>query len=375
MIKISDWQETANEYLQQKLYSKAGKQGKFKPLLVDNQRVKQSTDKGFSHFKGSVNPSQGGPCIVHTLGQVGQSLPGVGFSGSKKDGTYLKKRAKNAYFSKELARLLTALDSPLNKAYRRTLFDCCSTIVQEGKKLTAKYCDSRWCNTCNRIRTAKLINGYKKPLSEFSEPYFVTLTVPNVQGSDLKPCIAGMVRTFANTLKSNRRAGIAFNGIRKLECTYNAIDDNYHPHFHVIIDGEINARALLAGWLQRYSIADEKGQDCRPADPDSWIELFKYTTKLVTKTKGEGFRIYIPALDRIFQAMYRVRTFQSFGCVRMVPEEITELQSEEYEIEPYEFLVWLWEGNDWQSMTTGKALTGYKPSPRMNELLTDKVVT
>lgn len=324
---------------------------------------------------------KGGSCIVHTLGQVGHNQSHQGFQGIPKDKKYLQKRAKNSYFSKELARALSQLDSPLNKAYKRTLFDCCSTLMQEGVSLTSKYCDSRWCNTCNRIRTARLMNGYLKPLEGMVEPYFVTLTVPNVIKSDLKHTIVGMARTFSNILKANRRAGNgskrALNGIRKLECTYNDISDNYHPHFHIIVDGRQEAETLLNDWLSRYPDADVRGQDCRPADANGIKELFKYTTKIVSKSKetADGFRIIIPALDVIFRAMFKMRTFQSFGNIRMVSEDIEGIEKEDYKIAPYEFMVWQWVGNDWQSMATGEMLTGYVPSKRIVELLTEKMVT
>ena len=54
------------------------------------------------------------------------------------------------------------------------------------------------------------------------------------------------------------------------------------------------------------------------------IELFKYTTKLVSKSK-KGYSIYVYALDKIFNSMYGMRTFQPFGKVRMVKEDIENL--------------------------------------------------
>jgi hypothetical protein len=317
-------------------------------------------------------------CIVHTLGQVGHNQCQQGFQPIVKDLKYLQKRAKNAYFSKSLARYLTQLDtpSPLLKAYKRTLFDCCGSIMQEGKKLTSKYCDARWCNTCNRIRTAKLMNGYLPVLAQFKEMYFVTLTVPNVNKADLKPCIVGMIRTASNVIKARRRSGNACNGIRKLECTYNSIEDTYHPHFHLIVDGFDNASFILNEWLKRYPNATTKAQDLCKADVTSARELFKYTTKIVSKSKADGFRIYVPALDVIFQAMYKVRTFQSFGKVRMVSENIESIEADEYEQIPnYEFMLWVWKDQDWFSMATGEPLTYYKPSTAMQQLVTEKMVT
>lgn len=350
-MKLPHGQETAKQCFSLK--------HKDTTLSVDNQLI-----RGKKYVNLSTNFAVSGDVFVHTLGQLGHTHPP----------TALKKRAKNTFFSKELARLLTALDSPLNKAYRRTLFDCCSTMVQEGQKITSKYCDSRWCNTCNRIRTAKLINGYSKPLSEFKQAYFVTLSIPNVNKGDLRQSMAGMVKCFANIVKSKRRLKKAFNGIRKLECTYNSELDNYHPHFHVIVDGLENAQYLLDEWMKRNPNSDIKGQDYRECN-GNYIELFKYTTKIVTKIQGEGFMIYIPALDTIFNSMKGMRTFQSFGNIRIVSENIDDIKSDLYNIEPYDFVVWVWEKSDWVSMIDGKPLTGYIPDKRMNELLIDRVIT
>jgi hypothetical protein len=103
------------------------------------------------------------------------------------------------------------------------------------------------------------------------------------------------------------------------------------------------------------------------------MELFKYTTKIVSKT-DKGFQVYVKPLDSIFQAMYKLRTFQPFGNVRMVSEDIEDIQSDTYDIPYYESVVWMWEGSDWYSMLTGEPLTGYEPSKRMIELTTDKLI-
>jgi len=301
---------------------------------------------------------------VHQAGK--ESKPGKGIP-------YLQGKAKNQYFSKELARRLTALDSPLNKAYRRTLFDCGGMLIQEGQKLTSRYCNARWCNTCNRIRTAKLMDGYRKPLEAFLDPFFVTLTIPNVEAESLPNAIQTMLTTIRLMVRTRRRK-TAINGIRKLECTYNAESNSYHPHFHFIIDGKDNAEWIVKEWLQRNPLAESWCQDYRKADEGSLMETFKYTTKIVSKT-DKGFKIYVQALDTIFRAMHKVRTFQSFGQLRMISEDIDELQADSYDIPFYESVVWMWGGSDWYSMLTGEALTGYEPSPRMIELTTEKMVT
>jgi plasmid rolling circle replication initiator protein Rep len=288
----------------------------------------------------------------------------------------LKKRAKNQYFSKKLAQKLTWLgnDSPLYKAYKRTLFDCGSIILQEGNKMKSGYCNARWCNTCNRMRTAKLIHAYKSTLEAFKDPYFLTLTFPNVNGSELTQSTKKMIKNVVLIIK-NRRKTIEINGIRKLETTYNEERDDFHPHFHFIIDGKENAEYVKNEWLKKYKTAQRWSQDIRKADKGSIIELFKYTTKLVSKSKKE-INIWVYALDTIFQSMYGSRTFQSFGKVRIVKEDIENLITEEYiDLPSYaESVVWKWEKNDWINMTDGKKLTGYEPSEAMKKLTTEKMI-
>ncbi len=88
----------------------------------------------------------------------------------------LQKKARHVYFSKRLARNLSELDSPLHDQYRNTVTSCCTYGEQVGNKIKFKYCNARWCTTCNRVRTAKLINGYLPVINQMSDAYFVTLT-------------------------------------------------------------------------------------------------------------------------------------------------------------------------------------------------------
>lgn len=286
----------------------------------------------------------------------------------------IQKKARHVYFSKRLALELSELDSPLKEQYLNTVKNCCSYVVQEGTRLRSKYCNARWCTTCNRIRTAKLINGYLPVINQMAEPYFVTLTRVNVIQSDLKREIESMGKLFQSILKSIRRQGIACNGIRKLECTYNVESNEYHPHYHLVVDGYNVGKMMIDKWLQRCDKegvkADKKAQDIRIADENTTKELFKYFTKIVPKDRA----ICLPMLDVIFQSMYGKRTFQTFGKVRMITEDIDEIQSQEYDVPVVESATYKWIGNDWFDMLSGLPLSNYKPSKQMHELF-EKMVT
>jgi len=284
----------------------------------------------------------------------------------------LEKRAKSKYVTNAYLYKLIDLDSSLKKSYWNT-FHCSSVLIQNQKKITSTFCNNRWCITCNRIRTAKLINGYKPEFEQLDNPYFVTLTIPNVNDVDLVNTIDAMLLNFrklTNYIGKRSRLGKMDKllAIRKLEVTYNDVNDSYHPHFHIIVNGKENAEYIRKQWLSIYTDARIWAQDIRKADINSMIELFKYTTKIITKSKKQGISIHVHALDIIFIALRKRRTFQTYG-IRMVNEDIDELQSQEYEdIEEYDSVIYEYVGHDWYNTETGEELTGYVPSEFEQEL-------
>jgi hypothetical protein len=72
----------------------------------------------------------------------------------------LRKRARAKFLSLPLAVDLAELRSPNEKSYRNTIY-CASVLVQTPDgKLTGRFCSTRWCLVCNRVRTARLIYAY-----------------------------------------------------------------------------------------------------------------------------------------------------------------------------------------------------------------------
>lgn len=280
----------------------------------------------------------------------------------------LQKRAFSKYVTNGLCMKLADLESPLHKSYWNA-YHCCETLVQSGQKLTGKYCNNRWCLTCNRIRTAKLINGYAFTLSQLEDKRFVTLTVPNVTDKTLIETIEKMQLTLKGIQKTFEKRKTLIVGLRKLEVTFNPLRKDYHPHFHIVMaNGNGNSETLIDEWLLRFEGTNRKGQNVKQADNGSSIELFKYFTKIVTKNK-----IYVKALDTIFRSMYRKRTFQPMGLKKDVSEDVDEIQSIIYnDLIPAE-TTWNWieEATDWIDQGTGETLTGYSPSETAKKLLTD----
>ncbi len=290
-----------------------------------------------------------------------------------------QKRARSKSFSVVLATRLVEHAKGLGslvmeKAYRNTIY-CNHVIVQDDGKLTSRYCGNRWCLVCNRVRTAKAIEVYTPILRAWRNPYLVTLTVRNCSGDELGTTLNAMVKAFASCARSIRRThGLEFRGMRKLECTYNARRDDYHPHYHVFVEGVEQAELLRALWLRRFAgSAELKGQDVRPCDSGSLHELFKYATKLVTKTKGKNCEpIPVAALHIIFGAMRGRRIWQPVGFTlppgvedAIEGEEIKAITSPAFK-RVDERVYWQWSQGDfdWKDQETGQFLSDYVPAER-----------
>lgn len=293
----------------------------------------------------------------------------------------LRKRARAKYLTDHIIFYLNnQQDNTLKNSYWNS-YHCAKVIQQEGGKLTAKYCNNRWCMVCNRIRTAKAIRGYLPQIEKMGDPRFVTLTRPNVKAEELEQEIEDLVKAMRLLTKQMRvTANKPLYGLRKLEVTYNHREDTYHPHFHLIIEGEEVAHEAIERWLKMNPTASYKAQDERPIEtPHHAIELFKYFTKVATKVRKKGVEVLIihaPSLNIIFKAMRGKRVLQPIGGMRKVNVDVEEIRSEVYEeLEQEENLSWIYDTplGDWIDRTTGETLTGYTPSDKFRKWIgTDK---
>jgi len=280
----------------------------------------------------------------------------------------LKRRAVAKYITNGIVFPLINLHSSLEKSYWNTAKRCVNELLQNENTIIGRYCNNRWCIVCNRIRTARMINDYLPVIKkEIEEPHFVTLTIPNVPGTELRETITGMTRTIIKINSTFRhKKEYRLKGIRKLECTYNTTSNDYHPHLHFILAGEKAGQALINTWLHHYPAATRAAQNIKKADEGSLVELFKYSTKVVT---GKNFtkqgnqielKVHPAALDQIFGAMYGKRVFQAMGIKKLdLSEDIEEIQAQEIEglVNAIEIYSWEQEVSDWVS-PTGQLLTG-----------------
>jgi hypothetical protein len=301
------------------------------------------------------------------------------------------------YYAKEIG-------SPLHNHYQKAYY-CSDKVTQEGLRLTTRFCNSRVCHTCNRIRTAKQIKYYEptmaKSMLEGSKMSFATLTIVNVKADSLRVTIREMKRnlTLIQRVLKERR-GISAKGIVKLEVTWSFIRKDFHPHFHIISDSFEYNEMLIEEWLKRYPTSKRKAQKNKYATLKNGLkELFKYSTKIIDtdsrsnkkkKEKKTIAHVNLYALDVIMNALHKQRTITAFG-MKQVSEEVDNLVSQEYydlpptpykkltttklfdnntssyyEVMSYEYyptIEWVWKDNEWYSegYCDGIPLSGYIP--------------
>jgi hypothetical protein len=287
----------------------------------------------------------------------------------------VKKRARAKYLTRAVvSKLVDVKGSPLHKAYWNT-WHCSSIIYSHGGKLVSKYCKQRWCVVCSRVRTAQIIKQYLPVFRRWDDKVFVTLTVPNCAAHELQGTIVRMKAAFDKIRKQMDNAyrrdktQEKLIGLRKLEVTFNPQEGSYHPHFHLIMESRAVANTLREKWLEHFQNASWNGQNVKPADDNSCLELCKYFTKLIS-SHSKTREIHAEPLDVIFQAVAGQRTMQAYGGLR-VEKELSDSEADALVDEMALDAVYEWHqvASDWINQATGELLTHYEPDVAMRQLV------
>jgi hypothetical protein len=136
------------------------------------------------------------------------------------------------------------------------------------------------------------------------------------------------------------------------------------------VEGREQAELLRSLWLKRYPmLATAEAQNVVPCNEGTLVELFKYFTKLTTKTVDGKRIIPVVELDTIFRAMRGRRVWQPMGF--RLPKEVEEaIETEAIEVDGSdavkrieETVHWQWSQQmaDWVDRETGECLSEYEP--------------
>jgi hypothetical protein len=325
--------------------------------------------------KSDTIPTQSISDCFNTLAQLDKTPLNGSKQPFKNKLIHLQRRAKAKNLSSVIAyKCLDNCDYDFEKKEFWRMYYCSERITQKDGKLTTRFCNHRACIVCCRVRSAKLIAGYEKPLSELKNPYFVTLTVKNVPKEKLRAEIDKMMLIFnqirkrATYLSKKGFLKMGILGIRKLEVTKKPTRNDYHPHFHFIVESGEIAAFLKIEWLKRYKGTDYKAQDIRKANDKTMFELFKYFTKMFTK---EG--VYTKPLMVMLKALKKRRVFQTLGLKKVVEvsEDVDDITSQIYEeLDKDDTAIWQYikSETDWINKETGELLSGYIPTDEEKQL-------
>lgn len=289
--------------------------------------------------------------LAHEVTKVGGKESLNGHSDSYK--SFRNRQIAKAITSKKMGKLID-LQSPLKNAYFRTL-KCNEVLLQDGEKVSAKYCKNRFCVVCNRIRTAQMINGYLSVIDGLCDLHLVTLTVPAVYGRNLALTYLGMVDAFRRIRRNIKKnyAGFDVIGFRAFECNYKSEKNTFNPHFHLLVEGYGNAVLVKQLWLGQYPNASSKAQDVKKANSNALIELVKYVAKGVVK--GQFYEV---AMDTIYMAVRKKKVFETYG-VKKVKCNMSNTITTKIDFKGDFVDVWKWDPNlmDWIN-SSGEAFMG-----------------
>ncbi|MFJ6459422.1 protein rep [Staphylococcus capitis] len=153
---------------------------------------------------------------------------------------YTEKKQRNQVFKKLIERHIGDNQMDLVENCNTFLSFVTDKTLEKKKLYKSSLCKNRFCPVCAWRKARKdalglsLMMQYVKQV-ESKSFIFLTLTTPNVTAEHLESEIKHYNESFRRLSNRKHFKSIAKGYVRKLEVTYNAERDDYHPHFHVLI--------------------------------------------------------------------------------------------------------------------------------------------
>lgn len=193
----------------------------------------------------------------------------------------------------------------------------------EHRKLDVGYfCRQRLCSGCawrSAVESARCVASISAALVENKRVMLmVTLTVPNVSADKLRETIQHIGRSWSRLCKRKGYAAWSDN-VRKIEVTYNAQTDTYHPHMHCIVyvprsyfaRSYISQQQLLQDWraaTRQPEITQVDIRRCRDkGTTNAILEVAKYSAKASDYGRSEK------VCDTMYTALHHTRTMTYAG--------------------------------------------------------------
>lgn len=219
------------------------------------------------------------------------------------------RKSQSQKYAQRLYKLSDIYDSPMLKKSAGRVWSCGDILEfgqsTSGKKilLHAQFCHDRFCALCQWRRMLKMSYQTTKTIQEAflerptSRFIFLTLTVKNCKGTDLKKTVSALNQAVRKLLMYKQVKKNVIGWVKSIEVTVNRDDDTYHPHIHVLLQlastyfknkGEymthkdwqiLWAKALQVSYEPMVSVEAVKSRNGKDSINASVSEIAKYQTK------------------------------------------------------------------------------------------------
>ena len=281
-----------------------------------------------------------GVTLCETIKGTGESLEDVSATGRKRP---WKEHKMGSMQLVELFRFTEKKYGRLLSASRlQSLKECADALCflqdAEGERRlkSANFCRIRVCPMCNWRRSLKLFSQVSAVtdaiLAEKKVRFiFVTLTIQNVRGDELRNTIDRLNKAFTYITAKSRTFAAAqklkenlLGYMKAEEITYNAERDDFHPHIHAILevrptyfsgDGYIKQKDWTALWRAALGVDYDPLVDVRNikgGTAKAVAEVAKYPVKMDGILKIKDKEKAAKALVELYSAIFR-RRLVTFG--------------------------------------------------------------
>lgn len=190
-------------------------------------------------------------------------------------------------------------------------------------------CHDRFCEACQREKRLRISGNLMNKLPD-GRLRFVTLTLKSAPG-DLGEQIDRLIGSFAKLRRGRKLAGCFKGGIWFLEVTRNRTTGLWHPHLHVMTQGDFIPLDLLrVQWLK--ATGDSFIVDIREIKHVREVVGYvtKYAAKAVNVASIES-DADLAAVMRVFQSRRMFNVFGNWKALKLSDPPDTDTEWEYYE--------------------------------------------
>lgn len=197
----------------------------------------------------------------------------------------------------------------LNKDKKAMRLADCGTYLEfvryvslgKRKLFRANFCKCRLCPICMKRRSKKIYGQTSKVMDVASKKYeflFLTLTVKNCEGEDLKATLDMMFQAWTKLFRRKQVRQAIKGWFRGLEVTHNEEEDTYHPHFHVILT--VDKKYFKGRNYIKQDEYKELWRDCLGVDYDPIVDIRRFRAsnkKELAKSLAEAAKYTVKDTD------------------------------------------------------------------------------